>query len=103
MGDRYGQLTDEERIKICAMQQAGRSQDAIARALGRDKSTISREIRRNHRQRSYRPKQVYQMAYQRREKPRTDKMATLVTAYEEDQAPILPLNRPVRPWRRTGL
>jgi len=31
MGARYGQLASEERIEIYAMQQAGRSQNAIAR------------------------------------------------------------------------
>jgi IS30 family transposase len=85
MGARYGQLTDEERIEMYAMRQAGRSQNAIARALGRDKSTVSREIRRNRGQRGYRPKQAHQMAHQRREKPRTHKMTAPVTAYVEQK------------------
>jgi len=56
-----------------------------ARALGRDKSTISRKIRRNRGQRGYRPKQAHQMAHQRREKPRTHKMTAPVTAYVEQK------------------
>lgn len=40
-------LTYEQRYTICVMLGAGHSQSFIASALGRDKSVISREIRRN--------------------------------------------------------
>lgn len=43
----YRQLTPEERHTIQIMRQAGSSQAEVARALGRDASTVSRELRRN--------------------------------------------------------
>jgi IS30 family transposase len=47
MGDRYGQLSLEERCEIARLQAEGRSQRQIAAALDRSPSTISREITRN--------------------------------------------------------
>jgi transposase, IS30 family len=52
----YTQLTQEERYQIHALMKAGHSQTEIASVLGRDKSTISRELKRNQGQRGYRPK-----------------------------------------------
>ena len=43
----YSHLLDEERDQIAVMKAAGRSICAIARALQRAKSTVSRELRRN--------------------------------------------------------
>ncbi len=43
----YSHLSDEERDQIAVMRAAGRSICAIARALQRAKSTVSRELRRN--------------------------------------------------------
>jgi IS30 family transposase len=43
----YSHLQDEERDQIAALKAAGRSIGAIAKALGRAKSTVSRELRRN--------------------------------------------------------
>jgi IS30 family transposase len=43
----YTQLTQEERYQIHALMKAGYSQTEIASMLGRDKSTISRELKRN--------------------------------------------------------
>ena len=43
----YSHLLDEERDQIAVMRAAGRSIYAIARALQRAKSTVSRELRRN--------------------------------------------------------
>ena len=43
----YSHLLDEERDQIAVMRAAGRSICAIARALQRAKSTVSRELRRN--------------------------------------------------------
>jgi IS30 family transposase len=45
--DAYSHLSDEERDQIGVMTAAGRSVGAIAKALSRAKSTISRELRRN--------------------------------------------------------
>ena len=44
---RYTQLTKEERVKMAEMRQSKASVTEIASSLGRSKSTISREIRRN--------------------------------------------------------
>ena len=43
----YTQLTQEERYQIAALLKMGHCQSEIADALNRDKSTISREVRRN--------------------------------------------------------
>ena len=61
------QLTQEERYQIYALMKADHTQTEIARVLGRSKSTISRELRRNRGKRGYRPKQAHQKAQQRRQ------------------------------------
>ena len=62
----YRQLTEEDRIEIYAMKQAGKKQNKIAAVLGVAPSTISREIARNTGLRGYRPKQAQQKALHRR-------------------------------------
>lgn len=47
MGTSYGQLSLKERIEIYRLRADGKSLGFIARALARDKSTISRELQRN--------------------------------------------------------
>lgn len=47
MARTYKQLTAEERDIIAAMKAQGKSMGEIGAAIGRDKSTISRELRRN--------------------------------------------------------
>jgi transposase, IS30 family len=44
---KYHQLTSGERYMISALRAQGCNQSEIARALGRDRSTVSREVRRN--------------------------------------------------------
>jgi len=63
---RYTQLTQEERYQISALLKAGHDQTEIAMILGRHKSTISREIRRNTGLRGYRPKQAQRLTDERR-------------------------------------
>ena len=63
---KYRQLTEEDRIEIYAMKQAGKEQNMIAAELGLHPSTISRELSRNTGLRGYRPKQAHQKALQRR-------------------------------------
>ena len=56
--NRYRQLTSEERHTLSTLRKQGYEQAAIARALGRHRSTISREVRRNSKDRGgrvYRP------------------------------------------------
>ena len=43
----YSHLSDDERDQIGILRAAGRSIGAIARTLGRAKTTISRELQRN--------------------------------------------------------
>ena len=62
----YKQLTEEERIEIYAMMQAGKEQKMIAATLGVHPSTVSRELARNTGLRGYRPKQAQQKALHRR-------------------------------------
>lgn len=62
----YTQLTQEERYQIYALMKAGHNQTEIAHILGRDKSTISRELRRNSGLRGYRPKQAQRLSAKRR-------------------------------------
>jgi IS30 family transposase len=62
----YRQLTEEDRIEIYAMKQAGKEQNMIAAKLDVHPSTISRELSRNTGLRGYRPKQAQQKALQRR-------------------------------------
>lgn len=62
----YTHLTQEERYQISLLLQAKTSPSEIARILGRHKSTISREIRRNKGKRGYRPKQAHRLAIERK-------------------------------------
>jgi len=58
----YTQLIQEEQYQIYALKKAGHSQAEIATLLERDKSIISRELRRNHGLRGYRPQQAHKLA-----------------------------------------
>ncbi|MEA2079227.1 MAG: helix-turn-helix domain-containing protein [Pseudomonadota bacterium] len=56
------QLTQEERYQIYILKKAEYSQAEIAELLERDKSTISRELRRNRGLKGYRPRQAHSLA-----------------------------------------
>lgn len=58
----YIQLTQEERYQIHAFPKAGHDPTEIAEALGRHKSTISRELKRNRGLLGYQPKQAKELA-----------------------------------------
>lgn len=62
----YTQLTREQRYQIKALVDIGHNQTEVAQQLQVNKSTISREVRRNRGQRGYRPKQAHEMALKRR-------------------------------------
>ena len=68
----YHQLTQEERYTITAQLMCGGSQAQIARLLGRDRSTISRELRRNrtHHDGKYRAEKAHSYAVARRRRCR---------------------------------
>ena len=54
----YKQLTSELRYQIYGLKQAGLNQTQIAKKIGVDKGTISREFKRNEGKRGWRPKQA---------------------------------------------
>ena len=72
----YTQLTQEERYQIHALMKAGHNRTDIARVLGRHKSTISREIRRNRGLRGYRPKQAQRLSGERHQAKSKTRIAT---------------------------
>ena len=59
-------LTIEEREVISRMQASGHNQASIAKALGRDRSTVSRELARNSVDGSYRAVSAHYLAAERR-------------------------------------
>jgi transposase, IS30 family len=61
----YKQLAREQRYQIYALKKAGQNQGQIAQVVGCHKSTISRELRRNHGLKGYRPYQADELAYDR--------------------------------------
>ena len=61
----YTQLTQEQRYQIYALKKMGHNQTEIAKCLGVDKSTLSRELVRNSGQRGYRPKQAHEKSQER--------------------------------------
>jgi transposase, IS30 family len=62
----YTQLTQEQRYQISALMKAGHNQVETAHIVGVHKSTISRELKRNHGLRGYRPQQAERLAVARR-------------------------------------
>ena len=64
----YTQLTQEQRYQIYALKKMGHNQTEIANCIGVDKSTLSRELKRNLGRRGYRPKQAHNLAMSRRKK-----------------------------------
>jgi IS30 family transposase len=69
---KYRQLTSEERYRISALRQAGSCPAAIARRVGRHRSTISRELQRNCSpwDGCYRPSKAQEQANGRRSRSR---------------------------------
>lgn len=63
----HTQLTQGERHQMYVLIKAGHSLAEIARILGRHKSTISREVRRNTGKQGYRPLQAQRLSDKRRQ------------------------------------
>lgn len=71
---KYRQLTSGERFELSALKKQGYTMRGIARALDRDPSTISREIKRNSRKDgAYRPSTADQMTRGRRSRSRRNR------------------------------
>lgn len=64
----YHQLTQEQRYQIYALKKTKHTLSEMAVVIGVDKSSISRELRRNRGERGYRPQQAHELAVQRRPK-----------------------------------
>src|ERR1035437_1563682 len=75
VSDRY--LSEQERVRIADLRQAGHGVRAIAERTGRSPSTVSRELRRNRDPGSgqYRPFTAHKLAAQRRGRARAGKIA----------------------------
>ena len=75
ISDRY--LSEQERVRIADLRQAGHGVRAIAEQTGRSPSTISRELRRNRDpdRGQYHPFPAHQLAVRRRARPRPGKLA----------------------------
>jgi IS30 family transposase len=72
-----GFLSREERYEIARLRDAGRGVREIARAVGRDPGTISRELARNSNARTgrYEPERAHRLAQQRQRRPKQRKLA----------------------------
>lgn len=79
----YRRITDEERRLIYQWRQSGSSNAEIARLLGRNKSAIGREIKRNSGERGYRHKQAHSNAQERAKRSGPRRFTPEVIAYVE--------------------
>jgi IS30 family transposase len=80
MGERYGQLSLEERVEIYRLHAGGKSLRSIGSALGRAPSTIQREVERNGRRigvwpGGYDPVRADHLARWRRRRDKRHKLA----------------------------
>lgn len=66
MGTRYDHFSLEERCRLRGLMEMGLSKSAIARRLGRHRSTIDRELRRNTNADGYRPDSADRRAWARK-------------------------------------
>ena len=82
----YKHLSQIERYQIASLMKAQHSITQIASLIGRHKSTISRELRRNAGSRGYRPKQASELAIERSEQSRN---ACTVAPWVKQQASAL--------------
>lgn len=71
---RYKHLTIGEREDIMCMRREGRRVGEMAREIGRDKSTVSRELRRNSCERFYRASTAQRRYEARRERCRRPRL-----------------------------
>jgi IS30 family transposase len=82
----YKHRSQIERYQIASLMKAQHSITQIASLVGRDKSTISRELRRNDGSRGYRPKQASELAVECSEQSRN---AYTVAPWVKEQASAL--------------
>ena len=81
MSKKYTQLTEAERYHIYTMKKQGYANTAIANGMGRDRTTIWRELQRNTGQRGCRHHQTQRLAVARHQtKPKRVKLTPAVQA-----------------------
>lgn len=87
----YRQLTQEQRYQIYALKKTGHTRTEMAEVIGVHKSTVGRELKRNHGKRGYRPQQAHSLALERRQKgvPRitAETWATVERLLRQDWSP----------------
>jgi IS30 family transposase len=97
----YKQLTQHQRYQIKALLKSGQNQTEIANTIEVDKSTISRELKRNRGERGYRPKQAQGKAKSRRKRERgrinTETWAWIEAKIREDWSP-----EQIKLWMKTN-
>jgi len=81
----YKRVSAEERVLIYRWGQEGQPQGEIARLLGRNPGSISREISRNTGLRGYRPKQAHEKAQAQAKRPGPRRFTDAVRADVEAQ------------------
>ena len=81
MKKQYTHLTDEERIELYALRKARMPMVVICKKLGRHRSTIYRELKRNTGNNGYRAKQAHESALKRRKSATYSKWTTEVEKY----------------------
>lgn len=85
MGESYSHLTLEERCRLCGLMEMGLSKAEIARRLGRDRSTVYREIGRNRCVDGYRPDSAERRAWARKFRGSRIMRSTRLRAHIEDR------------------
>ena len=83
--DRY--LDRAERYELARLHEAGHTQAVIARLLGRNPSTVSRELRRNECRRTgrYIPERADRLAWQRQRRPKCSRLSASPVLREQVQ------------------
>lgn len=85
MGQRYSQLTLEERCRLRGLMEMELPKTEIARRLGRHRSTIDRELARNSNVNGYRPDTADRRAWARRFRGSRIERSTRLSAHIEDR------------------
>ena len=85
MGEIYSHVTLEERCRLRGMMEMGLSKAEIARRLGRDRSTVYRELARNSNVTGYRPDGAERLAWARKLRGSRIMRSTRLRDYVEDR------------------
>jgi transposase, IS30 family len=85
MGTRYSHLSLEERCRLRGMMEMGLSLSEIARRLGRDRSTVQRELGRNRCVDGYRPDSAERRAWARKLRGSKIARSTRLREHVEDR------------------